>query len=335
MKISCAFGPAEQTPDDIVAAESLGYDRAWVYDSPAVYLDPWATLAVAATRTSRIGLGTAVVSPGLRHPLVTASAIATLESLAPGRVSIGVGAGASARWLLGQKPARWAEVEQYIVALRGLVRGEEVEWEGKALRMLHPTGWGPARPIDVPLLVGAEGPRGLAVARRHGDGVTTFVHTAPREFDWVMRLVFGTVLQDGESVDSDRVFDAVGAIAALGYHATYEWQGQEAVRSLPEGERWLDAVARLPAGTRHLALHAGHGVVVNDIDRDIVPRHMAAASTWVGTADDISRHIEELCAAGVTEVTYQPGGKDIVGELERFAEVAAEHRGRAETGSPR
>ncbi|WP_162137501.1 MULTISPECIES: LLM class flavin-dependent oxidoreductase [Frankia] len=55
MKISCAFGPAEQTPDDIVAAESLGYDRAWVYDSPAVYLDPWATLAVAATRTSRIG----------------------------------------------------------------------------------------------------------------------------------------------------------------------------------------------------------------------------------------------------------------------------------------
>ena len=55
--------------------EQLGYHRAWLNDSPALYWDPWMTLALAAERTERIGLGVSVVVPSLRHVLVTASAL--------------------------------------------------------------------------------------------------------------------------------------------------------------------------------------------------------------------------------------------------------------------
>jgi 5,10-methylenetetrahydromethanopterin reductase len=322
MRISCAFGPSSRTVEHIAVAEELGYDRAWVYDSPAVYLDAWATLAVAAQRTERIGLGTGVATPSLRHPLVVAAAIATVEDLAPGRVAAGFGAGASARWLLGKPAMRWAEVGEYVAAVRGLLRGEQVEWEGRRVAMMQPPGWGPRRPLEVPIMIAAEGPKGLEVARRHGDGVSTFVNAAPPEFDWIMRLVFGTVLLDGEATDSDRVVDAVGAIAGLGYHATYEWQGPEAVRGLPNGDGWLDTVLAVPEEERHLAVHEGHGVVVNDIDRKYVPRELGAASTWVGSRDDLRRKVEELAAEGVTEVTYQPGGQDVERELAAFADAA-------------
>ncbi len=87
MQISCAFPPGPHVVDHIVEAERLGYERAWLFDSPALYGDIWVIAALAAERTSRIGLGPAVLVPNLRHPLTQASAIATLEQLAPGRGS--------------------------------------------------------------------------------------------------------------------------------------------------------------------------------------------------------------------------------------------------------
>ena len=57
LTISCAFPPVPKTPDHIVLAERLGYTNAWCYDTPALQLDAWMTLARAADRTTRIGLG--------------------------------------------------------------------------------------------------------------------------------------------------------------------------------------------------------------------------------------------------------------------------------------
>ena len=78
MEICCAFAPVMDTPDHIALAEELGYRRAWAFDTPAVQLDAYATLAVAAVKTSRIELGPGVIIPSLRHVMATASAIATL-----------------------------------------------------------------------------------------------------------------------------------------------------------------------------------------------------------------------------------------------------------------
>ena len=49
-------------------------------------------------------------------------------------------------FVLGQRPMRWADVRLYVEALRGLLRGEDVEWEGAVIRMAHPPGFAPERP---------------------------------------------------------------------------------------------------------------------------------------------------------------------------------------------
>src|SRR5436190_23078210 len=101
MEVSCAFPPGPDVVEHVVIAESLGYERAWLYDSPALYPDVWVALAQAAERTSTIGLGPAVLVPSLRHPMTNAAAIATLAALAPGRLAVAVGAGFTGRYVLG------------------------------------------------------------------------------------------------------------------------------------------------------------------------------------------------------------------------------------------
>src|SRR3974390_2038904 len=108
MQISGACPAGPHVVDFIVEAERLGYERAWLFDSPALYGDIWVIAALAAQRTTRIGLGPAVLVPNLRHPLTRASAIATLEQLAPGRIVAAIGTGFTGRMAMGRKPLTWA-----------------------------------------------------------------------------------------------------------------------------------------------------------------------------------------------------------------------------------
>src|SRR5262245_45065065 len=103
MEVSCAFPTALDSPDNIALAEQLGYHRAWIYDTPQQSPDVWMTLALAAQRTERIGLGPGVLIPSLRHPMVNAAATATLAALAPGRVSVAFGTGFPGRRDMGSR----------------------------------------------------------------------------------------------------------------------------------------------------------------------------------------------------------------------------------------
>lgn len=322
MEISCSFYSSPQTPDHIELAERLGYHRAWCYDSPVICTDVWMTLARAADRTERIGLAPGVLVPPLRHVMTTAAAVATLEMLAPGRVALATGAGFTAARMLGQRPMRWADVEAYVRALRGLLRGEEVEWDGAVIRMAHPEGISPPLPIEVPVAIGAEGPRGLACARRLGTGISTGLVDPPAGFDWSIRLVFGTVLDEGEAPTSERVYEAAGPAAALAYHALYEFGDLEALSDLPNGDAWLKRIQAVPERVRHLTVHEGHAYAVNDLDREMMPAELVPALTLTGTARELRARLDGLAAAGVTELTYQPAGPDIARELETFAAMA-------------
>ena len=57
MEVSCAFPTTLDTPEHVAVAEELGYARVWLYDTPQNSPDVWMTLALAAVRTSRIGVG--------------------------------------------------------------------------------------------------------------------------------------------------------------------------------------------------------------------------------------------------------------------------------------
>ena len=102
MDVSVAFPTALDSHENIALAEELGYARAWLYDTPQNSPDVWMCLALAAERTTRIGLGPGVLVPSLRHPMVNAAATAMLTALAPGRVEVAFGTGFSGRRAMGR-----------------------------------------------------------------------------------------------------------------------------------------------------------------------------------------------------------------------------------------
>ncbi|MGW4526484.1 LLM class flavin-dependent oxidoreductase [Amycolatopsis sp. NPDC004378] len=327
MDVSCAFPTALDSPDHIALAEELGYERAWVYDTPQQSPDVWMTLALAAERTERIGLAPGVLVPSLRHPMVNAAATATLAALAPGRVAVSFGTGFTGRRAMGYRAITWSYMESYIRAYRGLLQGDVVEWEGAQMRMLHPGGHAPARPVDVPVLIGALGPKGHKVARELGDGlyVTLQLPEFLSEYSWVPYLVWGTVLDDGEATDTEHARRAAGPGWALAYHGAYEFGGASAVRELPGGAEWMAVVERTPEGRRHLAVHTGHCVELGEADQaawQAGGHTMLRDVTMSGTREELRDRLAEVAARGVTEIVFQPCGPDVRSELERFFDAA-------------
>ncbi len=317
--LSLSLPPGPRTVEYARLAEALGYQRLWLYDSPLLYGDVWVALARVAEATTRLGVGPGVLVPGLRHVATTAAAIATLESIAPGRIAVAVGTGFTARRLLGKRPHSWKAVEAYVRTLRSLLRGETVELEGQPVRMIHPEGYAPKRPIATRILVAASGPRGSEIARAIGDGVMTF-GAPPSGFAWCAVVQSGTVLEAGENFASPRVFDALAPGIALIYHSVYEAAGP-GVDQLPGGAAWRAAIEREPERTRHLLLHEGHCVAPPARERALLDPNVGAM-TFSGTEAELAGRIAQLAAAGTTELIYSPAGPDVPRELRAMASAA-------------
>src|SRR5512144_2564086 len=123
-------------------AEELGVTRAWFYDTQLLNAEIFVAMGAAAVQTSRIRLGTGVLIPSNRIAPVTASALASLNALAPGRVDFGVSTGFTARRTLGLGPVKLADLAEYVRVVQGLLAGETIEWtfEGRRrqIRFLNP-----------------------------------------------------------------------------------------------------------------------------------------------------------------------------------------------------
>ncbi|HEX4430465.1 MAG TPA: LLM class flavin-dependent oxidoreductase [Frankiaceae bacterium] len=323
MEISCGFAPSLELVDQVRLAEELGYQRAWLYDSPAIYLDIWTCLGRLVERTSRIGLGTAVLVPSLRSVIATASAIATVEAAAPGRFACGFGTGATARWTLGKDALTLAETGEYLRQLRGLLRGEVVEIDGEKVQMAHPASHAPQRPIDVPFLLSALGPKGQALTREVAEGIMTVGFGMPG-FDWCAQLVVGTVLDPGEALTSARVQEAAGPWYAIMAHGAWE-SNPAAADGFPAGAEWRAKLESMrPEDERHIAVHEGHATTVTDLDRILVEAagEGVVGMGWVAEDAGIREKIAAAEASGTTEIIYAPSGPDIERELRAFAKAA-------------
>jgi 5,10-methylenetetrahydromethanopterin reductase len=157
---------------DVRRAEALGWDAAFLPDSQLRRRDTYVLLAAAARATERIVLGPLLTNPVTRHPTVTASSIATIDELAPGRTLLGWGIGDTAVRLAGLRPARMAELEQGTRLMRALLDGEAVEvGAARPARLPH------HRPV--PIWIAAGGPRTLRMAGGVADGVFIRVGTHP------------------------------------------------------------------------------------------------------------------------------------------------------------
>jgi 5,10-methylenetetrahydromethanopterin reductase len=317
VELSCAFPPRPDLPDLVRRAEELGYRRAWVYDSPALFGDVWMALARCAEATSTIGLGPAVLVPSLRHVMVNAAAIADLERLAPGRTAAAIGTGFTGRFVLGQQPMTWAATERYLRQLTGLLKGDTVEVDGAPVRMIHPDGYVADRPVEVPILVGANGPKGLAAAEAVGAAGVVSIFGGQPGWDWCGLFAYGTVLDDGETVDDERVMAAAGAGAAVVFHGMYE-ADPALLDGMDGGPEWRAAVESFPEEERHLHTHELHFVGMTERDRASVTGELIGATTWTGTRDQLRPRLAEVEAGGVSEFMYAPMGPDVPRELEAF-----------------
>lgn len=322
--VSAAFATDIDTPEHVAIAESLGYQRAWLYDTPQQSPDVWMALALCAERTTTIGLAPGVLVPSLRHPMVNAAGALTLDRLAPGRVAVGFGTGYTGRRAIGRTTSiPWAHMSEYIAAFAGLIRGEVVQWDGAPMKVLD----APESAPNIPIYIAATGPKGLAVAAAQGEGVFVGgrVPDGVAGIDQVVCLSWGTVFDEGETLDSPRVRDAAGPGVAQTLHWAHEMLGRpERVASLPGGREWLDVIERTPEDERHLAVHDGHCVRLNEADAaawDAGAKDLAPRVTLTGTAEHVRRRLDDLVAQGVSEIAYQPAG-DIPRELEAFVAAA-------------
>jgi len=331
-RIGVFLAPVRDTPAHIALAEELGFASAWVYDSPLLYMDPFATLARAADRTRRIGLGVGVVVPGLRAPAATAAGLRTLAALAPGRVRAAIGAGFTGRFTLGLGPVTIARLARELDDLRGLLAGEErVHPEGgRPIRDMPVTGAGGHGPV--PLYVSCRGERAQALARERGDGAMTGIlypgglarlraGVGP-DIPLVVHAV-GAVAEPGEPLDSPRLREAVGPVVAVAFHAFAEqpWRLEGLDDALREEARaYIAAVERAyPPERRHQHLHRGHLVeLVLPEDRAVLSASTIGRLSFTGTAADLRARAEGLAGAGVGELAVQPGG-EVPAELRRLA----------------
>src|SRR6184192_918278 len=146
-------------------ADAAGYDAVWVGDSVVAKprLEPLTTLAYLAGITTRVRLGTAVLLPALRHPVVLAHQIANVDQISRGRVVLGLGVG----WSLPSAELEWAacgmdhrrrarRLEEQIALWRTLWRGEPVSLEGHGFMLTeHTIGPLPWNPEGPPILITA------------------------------------------------------------------------------------------------------------------------------------------------------------------------------------
>jgi TAT-translocated FGD2 family F420-dependent dehydrogenase len=166
------------------AAEKAGFDLLATSD----HFQPWqanqghsgaalSMLGALSQRTQRAWLGPTVTCPILRyHPAVVAETFATLSSLAPGRVFLGVGSGealneqaATGQW--PRWPERWERLIEAATVIRALWRGDAVDHRGKHYRVAGKLYDRPVQPV--PLLMAANGPKAMRLAGEHGDGLIT------------------------------------------------------------------------------------------------------------------------------------------------------------------
>jgi len=177
-----------------VAAEERGFDSVWVPEHTHIptsrrtppptgddelaeeykrSVDPLVALAAAASVTSRIHLGTGVLLPAQRDPIVTAKAVATLQNLAGGRFELGVGFG----WNVDEMEdhgvdhaTRRERVREHLLAMQALWTEDVARFDGEFVTIPPTWSW-PKPEVPVPLLLGGGmGPKMLAHLAEWADG---------------------------------------------------------------------------------------------------------------------------------------------------------------------
>lgn len=318
-----SFGVSPREPLQRAAAlaqraETLGFDALWVIDSQLIMKDAYITLALCALQTRRLKLGTGVTNPLTRHPTVIANAFAALRELSDGRVLLGLGAGDSAVFALGMRPASLASLEATIQTVRTLHHGGEVEIGGRLVRLATANG-------AVPIFIAASQPKTLALAGRLADGVIVMGPADPAFAADQLATIRQAAAAAGRP--ADQPFVDLWATVSVQHDRQ---RALDDVRSWASSQaRWLNRFAALPPSLErfrdelrraeqtydfreHLSLRAEHRGAVSDA--------LADALAVAGDAAACAERLRALQALGPHRLTLTllPGGREV--RLQVFAD---------------
>ncbi len=280
------------------AADAAGYDAIWVGDSVVAKprLEAMTTLAYLAAITSRVRLGTAVLLPALRQPVIMAQLLANVDYLSQGRLIVGIGVG----WSLPSAELEWAAcgmdhrrrarlTEEQISVWRELWSGEPVTREGHGFKLtehtIGPLPWNEAGP-PIWITAGNRGelfPAQLERFGRLGDGIMT-TYVTPEECV--------TLRERGA--------------AALEAHGRSDPDFPLAVYTSVRMEDDVETARRV--NDAFLKTYYGG-------TRPIQERGV----TGLGPADAVIEALKQYEAVGVTDLCIRFSGDDQQGQLERFS----------------
>lgn len=338
--------PAARFVRFVRLCELLGYDS-FCHADEKWTRDVWVRMAVAAGETSHMGLGITVTDPYTRHPALTAQAGATLAEASGGRLRIFLGAGSHFETMPGYGSVRPAVgIRETIDLARRLWRGERVTLDGEVVQFIGgKLDFEIAEAYRPPLWVASRGPRILAAAGAHADGVLIGSFATPAGVRWAK----GEIQQGLDR--AERGWDEI-QLASWLYVCVLEnaddpvpegirrgvshalWSSRQVVSLLLNGmdlsgaDRFRRFLADAP--------HEWSPAVMAEL-RLLIPREIIDVLAIVGTAEEVAGRIVALQAEGVGEVIVWPfptAGFDVEDFAVQFAhEVMPRVRGRAGRGS--
>jgi 5,10-methylenetetrahydromethanopterin reductase len=315
---------------DVAFAEASGFTHAWLGDSQMVWADVFQCLALCATDSRTIKLGTNVTNPGSRIAPVNACNFATLNVLAPGRVIMGIGTGNTSRRTLGMPAAKLGELRTHIEICRGLWNRETVPYqEGdrrRQIRFLNPDAGFINLRDRIPVYIAGSGPKSLELAAEIGDGVILFGVVG----DSLLEYTLGHVRRGAERVG--RRLKDLYIVATTAFHLSKPGESfaevQRAVGPLVTSECNIFALSvkdphELPANirtdlmvfkdayrtpntlieTRHLDLYSGYCAEFKPEHAPLVTEKMIKEVTLTGSAEELQVRVRKMAAAGINQVT--------------------------------
>jgi 5,10-methylenetetrahydromethanopterin reductase len=315
----------QQFRDELRLSNELGYDIVGIGDSPAGWRDLYVSLTIAALETDTATITPFVTSPFLRHPLVVANALSTLQELSGGRMALGLATGGSNIMAVGHAPASQKEIRAYWDSLDLLLAGRASEWEGRptvALRNARTT----------PVYYSAFGPRALALAGERGDGVILFsgmdLDQTARKIDLVREAAqaagrdpdevdiwataFCSIRPTPEQAIEDlKAFIVVNGMA-IRTAQTMAMVPAELKPALLELQRRYDPSEHVAVGGRNVEL-------LNELGPELT-QFLASRDTIVGTPEEVKRVLNGLDELGVSAfITNMPGHGDRAGNMRALA----------------
>jgi F420-dependent oxidoreductase-like protein len=217
-------GPPTRLVETVREAEALGYESVWTGEASGS--DALTPLAWVGAHTTRMRLGTCIAHMAARAPTATAMAALSLDHLSGGRFVLGLGVSGPELvegWYGQPFDPPLGRTREYVeIVRRVLARGEPVEFRGEHLALPLRGGSGLGRPFrsmvqplrpDLPLLLAAEGPRNVALAREIADGWIATYYSPHHDAHLRAALAAGAARPGARAPESD--FEVVGTVPVV------------------------------------------------------------------------------------------------------------------------